>query len=340
MDRTTLTANLRPLERRGLLKVSVDPDDRRRRAIALTPAGRKLLGVAVPVWKGVNYPYDFKLRFRMRAAGLVIVALAVTTRGLVPEPEARTRIGEVPSVGRSLVQQAIIPPALIERRSVDAEIGPVGELRRTRDSSGSAAEDALTIGSAVDGSMSASQLAASAGSRGGAPQSGGGEDIAKLSETPDRAPPQDTALAQPATEQMLDREVPGSAQAAPATVPVAAPAPTEPGRDDEMTRPRRLDPRPALLSCCSWRLRCRRSPRLGRRHLPAWTNWRKRQSRPGRAQWLSVRSRKPVEPTKPSRTPRATSNDYQAFLRTRQLRTDRVRRASGQPAMPHSVAAR
>ena len=67
------------------------------------------------------------------AAGLVIVALAVTTRGLVPEPEARTRIGEVPSVGRSLVQQAIIPPALIERRSVDAEIGPVGELRGTRE---------------------------------------------------------------------------------------------------------------------------------------------------------------------------------------------------------------
>ena len=179
------------------------------------------------------------LTFRLLvfAAGLVIVALAVTTRGLVPEPEARTRIGKVPSVGRSLVQQAIIPPALIERRSVDAEIGPVGELRGTRNSSGSAAEDALTIGSAVGGSMSASQLAASAGSRGGAPQSGGDEDIAKLGETPDRAPPQDTAQAQPATEQMLDREVPGSAQAAPATVPVAAPAPTEPVRDDDATAP-------------------------------------------------------------------------------------------------------
>ena len=139
------------------------------------------------------------------AAGLVIVALAVTTRGLVPEPEARTRIGEVPSVGRSLVQQAIIPPSLIERRSVDAEIGPVGELRGTRDSSGPAAEDALTIGSAVGGSMPASQLA---GSRGEALQSGGGEDIAKLGETP-RAPPHDTAQAPPTTEQILDREAAG-----------------------------------------------------------------------------------------------------------------------------------
>lgn len=133
------------------------------------------------------------------AAGLVIVALAVTTRGLVPEPEARTRIGEVPSVGRSLVQQAIIPPALIERRSVDAEIGPVGELRGTRDSSGPAAEDALIIGSAAGG----------------------------------------IAQAPPATEQMLEREAPGSAQAAPATAPVAAPAPTEPVRDVDATAPAR-----------------------------------------------------------------------------------------------------
>ena len=114
------------------------------------------------------------------AAGLVIVALAVTTRGLVPEPEARTHIGEVPSVGRSLVQQATIPPALIGRRSVAAEIGPVGELRGTGDSSGSAAEDAPTFGSAVGGSMSTSQLAASAGSRGGAPQSGDEADSQSL----------------------------------------------------------------------------------------------------------------------------------------------------------------
>ena len=51
MDRTTLTAALKPLRRRGLVTVTVDPTDRRGRLLALTPAGRKLLAVAVPVWK-------------------------------------------------------------------------------------------------------------------------------------------------------------------------------------------------------------------------------------------------------------------------------------------------
>ena len=50
MDRTTLTANLKPLERRGLLTVSVDPNDRRGRRLALTPSGMALLARALPVW--------------------------------------------------------------------------------------------------------------------------------------------------------------------------------------------------------------------------------------------------------------------------------------------------
>ena len=51
MDRTTLTANLKPLERRGLVETQPDPDDRRSRRLALTAAGRKTLGTAVPVWE-------------------------------------------------------------------------------------------------------------------------------------------------------------------------------------------------------------------------------------------------------------------------------------------------
>src|ERR1041385_3173119 len=35
MDRTTLTANLKPLERRGLLRISVDREDRRSRRLVL-----------------------------------------------------------------------------------------------------------------------------------------------------------------------------------------------------------------------------------------------------------------------------------------------------------------
>jgi DNA-binding MarR family transcriptional regulator len=50
MDRTTLTANLKPLERRGLLKVALDAEDRRSRRLILTRAGRKLLAAAFPVW--------------------------------------------------------------------------------------------------------------------------------------------------------------------------------------------------------------------------------------------------------------------------------------------------
>jgi DNA-binding MarR family transcriptional regulator len=51
MDRTTLTAALKPLERRGLVKVEADPGDRRSRILILTEKGRVLLARAVPVWQ-------------------------------------------------------------------------------------------------------------------------------------------------------------------------------------------------------------------------------------------------------------------------------------------------
>ena len=51
MDRTTLTANLKPLERRGLVELAVDPADRRSRRLALTEAGRAQLIAALPVWR-------------------------------------------------------------------------------------------------------------------------------------------------------------------------------------------------------------------------------------------------------------------------------------------------
>ncbi len=54
MDRTTLTAALKPLERRGLVMVTPDPGDRRSRRIALTAQGQRLLARAVPVWERVH----------------------------------------------------------------------------------------------------------------------------------------------------------------------------------------------------------------------------------------------------------------------------------------------
>lgn len=54
VDRTTLTAALKPLERRGFVQVTPDAQDRRGRRVALTPAGRAALAGAVPTWRAVH----------------------------------------------------------------------------------------------------------------------------------------------------------------------------------------------------------------------------------------------------------------------------------------------
>lgn len=51
MDRTTLTAALKPLERRELVVVAQDPDDKRSRRLSLTPGGERLLAKAFPIWE-------------------------------------------------------------------------------------------------------------------------------------------------------------------------------------------------------------------------------------------------------------------------------------------------
>src|SRR5262245_13711935 len=50
MDRTTLTAALKPLQRRGLVDVGIDAQDRRSRCLELTRQGRAVLAAAIPVW--------------------------------------------------------------------------------------------------------------------------------------------------------------------------------------------------------------------------------------------------------------------------------------------------
>ena len=50
MDRTTLTRNLRPLEKRGFIK-TVPGSDRRTRLISLTQKGHKKLQQAMPLWE-------------------------------------------------------------------------------------------------------------------------------------------------------------------------------------------------------------------------------------------------------------------------------------------------
>src|SRR5580693_2178 len=62
MDRTTLTAALKPLRRRGLLKITADPADGRGRLLTLTAKGRRLLARAVPVWRNTHAAVEALLR--------------------------------------------------------------------------------------------------------------------------------------------------------------------------------------------------------------------------------------------------------------------------------------
>ena len=61
MDRTTLTAALKPLERRGLVRIVPDPSDRRGRLLTLTSDGQRLLAKAVPVWEQNHAELDATL---------------------------------------------------------------------------------------------------------------------------------------------------------------------------------------------------------------------------------------------------------------------------------------
>lgn len=73
MDRTTLTAALKALQRRKLVTVTVDAADRRSRRIGLTPAGRALLAAAVPLWRKAQA--ETERRLGRSGAGRVRAAL-------------------------------------------------------------------------------------------------------------------------------------------------------------------------------------------------------------------------------------------------------------------------
>lgn len=61
MDRTTLTAALKPLQRRRLIRVSPGKSDRRGRLLTLTVKGRSLLVHAFPVWKRTHAQVEAQL---------------------------------------------------------------------------------------------------------------------------------------------------------------------------------------------------------------------------------------------------------------------------------------
>ncbi len=61
MDRTTLTAALKPLARRGLVTVAADPEDRRSRLMTLTSEGRSVLARAIEIWKRTHASIERRL---------------------------------------------------------------------------------------------------------------------------------------------------------------------------------------------------------------------------------------------------------------------------------------
>lgn len=58
MDRSTLTAAVKPLERRGLLQLVPDAEDRRSRRVAITPEGVALMRQAIKAWRAAHATLD------------------------------------------------------------------------------------------------------------------------------------------------------------------------------------------------------------------------------------------------------------------------------------------
>ena len=61
MDRTSLTAALKPLERRGLVQIKPDKADRRSRLVQITGEGVALLEAALPTWRETHARLDAAL---------------------------------------------------------------------------------------------------------------------------------------------------------------------------------------------------------------------------------------------------------------------------------------
>jgi len=61
IDQTTLTAALKPLERRGWVNIVPNPRDRRARLLTLTPSGKAMLAAAVPIWKATHAALEERL---------------------------------------------------------------------------------------------------------------------------------------------------------------------------------------------------------------------------------------------------------------------------------------
>lgn len=60
-DRTTITAAIKPLQRRGFVEIQPDPRDRRGRRVALTTKGQDLITAAYPIWEQTHRAVEAEL---------------------------------------------------------------------------------------------------------------------------------------------------------------------------------------------------------------------------------------------------------------------------------------
>jgi DNA-binding MarR family transcriptional regulator len=81
VDRTTITANVKPLERGGLLTVRVDQEDARSRRIELTSKGSGVIKAAFPIWEEVNCGIGASLGDSMGQEVLDGLALIIVKQG-------------------------------------------------------------------------------------------------------------------------------------------------------------------------------------------------------------------------------------------------------------------
>jgi DNA-binding MarR family transcriptional regulator len=82
MDRTTLTRNLKPLERDALIVSGPSEQDRRERVVKLSPAGKEKVKAVAPLWRKAQQ--EFEERFgAARASDLRDVLRAVVATGVI-----------------------------------------------------------------------------------------------------------------------------------------------------------------------------------------------------------------------------------------------------------------
>jgi DNA-binding MarR family transcriptional regulator len=77
MDRTTVTALLKALGRRGLIAIVADSADRRPRRVSLTEAGSRLIAEEIPIWHSEHVRLEHETTaLTAKTAHEVLAALA------------------------------------------------------------------------------------------------------------------------------------------------------------------------------------------------------------------------------------------------------------------------